>query len=203
MDFKRALKQLKAMEENSTEMRLAAESWGSDYEILISTILSARTRDEVTIPVAEKLFKHYPNAKKLANAEINEIKDLIHPINFYKNKAKNIINCSKTLVENFSSKVPRNFDDLISLPGVGRKTANVFLAEMGGDNIGVDTHLNYVSNYLGWTRYKDPKKIEIDLKKLFPKKYWSKLNVIAVRFGKTYTSKRKKDEILEKIRSIK
>ncbi len=86
---------------------------------------------------------------------------------------------------------------------MGRKTANVFLAELGNSNIGVDTHLNYLSRYLGWTKNNDQKKIEKDLKNLFPKNYWKNLNQISVRFGKNYTSKKKKDEILDIIKDIK
>ena len=184
-------------------MRLAAEDWKNDYEILISTILSARTRDETTIPVAEKLFEKYKNPQKLAKGKIKNISKIIRPVNFYKTKAKNIIKCSQYLVKNFKGKVPHDFEALLSLPGVGRKTANVFLAENGESAIGVDTHLSYISQKLGWTKNRHPHEIEKDLKNLFPKKLWKHLNSITVRFGKTYTSKKQKDEILWKIKRIK
>jgi len=202
MDKKKALKQLRILEKKSSDMRLAAESWNNDFEILISTILSARTRDEVTIPTAEKLFKIYPNSKSLAKAKLSSVKKIIKPINFYNNKSKNIIACAKALNENYSGKIPMNIDELIKLPGVGRKTANVFLSELNHDALGVDTHVSYISQKLGWTKNKNPYKIEEDLKKLFPKKYWSKVNSILVRFGKTHTSRRKKDKILERIKRI-
>ncbi|PIO08586.1 endonuclease III [Candidatus Pacearchaeota archaeon CG10_big_fil_rev_8_21_14_0_10_34_12] len=196
------IRQLHALKKDSFNMRLAAESWISDFQILISTILSARTRDEVTIPVAKALFKKYHNAKSLAQVRINDIEKIIKPINFYKTKAKNIINCSKQLVDNYNGKIPHDFEKLVTLRGVGRKTANVFLSEVGKDAIGVDTHLSYVSRKLNWSKNTNPHKIEKDLQKLFPKKYWKKLNSIVVRFGKTHTSRKKKDKLLEEIRRV-
>ena len=196
---KRALKQLKLLKKYSSKMRLAAEKWKSPWQVLMSIILSAMTRDEVTISIAEKLFERYPSLKKLSDANLLDIEKIIKPVNFYKNKSKNIINCSKILVKKYNKNLPKEIDELIQLPGVGPKTANVFISEMNGDAIGVDTHVSYISRKLGWTKNKKPKEIEDDLKKLFPKKYWSKINRTLVRFGKTYTSRREKDEILEKI----
>lgn len=201
--MKKILKQLKELEKRSSKMRLAAESWNKDWQTLISTIMSARTRDEKTIPVANKLFKKYNTLNKLAKANLKDVKKIIKPVNFYKTKAKNIINCAKYLVSNYNSKVPHEFDELLTLSGVGRKTANVFLAEYGKDRIAVDTHLSYISQELGWAKNKDPHKIEKDLEKLFPKKYWNKINGILVRFGKTYTSRKKKDEVLNEIKRIR
>jgi len=203
MNPKTAIKQLKLLTENIKEMRLAAEEWKSDFEILISTILSARTRDEMTIPVAEKLFKIYPTPKKLANAPINKVKLIIKPINFYKNKSKYIIACAKELLEQHGGKVPHDFDKLIELSGVGRKTANVFLAEHGKHAIPVDTHVFYISRKLGWAKDKNPHKVEQELRQLFPKEYWNQINSTLVRFGKTYTSRKQKDKILNEIRKIK
>lgn len=198
----KAIKQLKELRRLSAPMRLAAEKWDEPWKILISTILSARTRDEKTIPIANKLFDKYTSIEKLANANLKDVGKIIRPINFYKTKSRNIINCSKILIKTYKKKIPHKFNELIKLPGVGRKTANVFLSEVGKDAIGVDTHVSYISRKLGWTKSKDPKKIEEDLKRLFPKKYWKKINSILVRFGKTYTSKRKKDELLRKIRNM-
>ncbi|MDZ4226595.1 MAG: DNA lyase, partial [Candidatus Pacearchaeota archaeon] len=118
MVLEQAIKQLKALKKYSKGMRLAAESWASDFQILISTILSARTRDEVTIPVAEKLFRKYHNVQKLANAKLTDVQKAIKPINFYKNKSKNIINCAKAIVRNHDGKVSHDFDELLKLPGV-------------------------------------------------------------------------------------
>ncbi len=203
MNQKIALKQLNFMKKNSSKMRLAAEKWRSEWQILISTILSARTRDEKTIPVSEELFEKYSTIKKLSNSKIREIEKIIRPVNFYRNKSKNIINCSKEIVKNYNGKVPNKIEELIKLPGVGRKTANVFLSEIGGSGIGVDTHVSYISQKLGWTKNKKPEKIEEDLKKLFSKKHWNKVNSTLVRFGKTYTSKKEKDRLLKEVKKIK
>jgi len=197
----KALKQLEELKKLSSHMRLAAEGWKEPWQTLITTILSARTRDEKTIPIANELFKRYPATKDLANAKLKEVQKIIRPINFYKTKSKNIVNCAKILAEKYD-KPPIDFDKLLELPGVGRKTANVFLSEMGKDTIGVDTHLAYISRKLGWTGHSDPKKIEDDLKGLFPKRYWKKINPILVRFGKTHISRKRKDEILEKIKKL-
>ena len=201
MNSKKALKQLKLIEKNQKKMRLAAQEWKSPFQILISTILSARTRDETTIPAAEKLFKKYPTAKKLSTAKTLDIQKIIKPVNFYRNKAKNIVECSKQIVE--LRKIPLEIDELVKLRGVGRKTANVFLSEIGKDGIGVDTHVAYISQKLEWTKNKNPHKIEIDLKELFPKKSWNRINETLVRFGKTHTSRKNKNELLEEIKKIR
>lgn len=203
MNLKTALKQLKSLSKRGSEMRLAAESWKSPFETLISTIMSARTRDEVTIPAAEKLFKKYNTSKKLGNSKISEIQKIIRPVNFYKNKTKNIIACANAIDKDHKGKVPLKIDELVKLPGVGRKTANVFLSEVGDYAIGVDTHVSYISQKLGWTENKNPHKIEEDLKRLFPKRYWSDINENLVRFGKTHTSRKEKDKILDEIRRMK
>ncbi|MBI1978825.1 MAG: endonuclease III [Candidatus Aenigmarchaeota archaeon] len=197
---KRILKQLKELERLSSNMRLAAEKWSNPWQTLISTILSARTRDEITIPIANKLFEKYPTVKSLAKGKVKNIQKIIRPINFYKTKSKNIIKCAKILAKKYNGNPPHDFERLLELPGVGRKTANVFLSEMGKDTIGIDTHVSYLSQKLSWTKNKNPEKIEEDLKRLFPKYYWKKINPILVRFGKTYTSRRKKDEILKRLK---
>ena len=196
------LKQLRELEKRSSSMRLAAESWNEEWQTLISTIMSARTRDEMTIPVASELFKKYNTLRKLANANLKDVKKTIKPVNFYKTKSKNIVNCSKILVKNYNSKVPHNFDELIKLPGVGRKTANVFLAEYGKYALPVDTHVFQLARKLGWAKGNHPHKVEEELKNLFPRKYWNKINEILVRFGKTYTSRKEKDKILNEIRRM-
>ena len=203
MDSKRAIKQLLEIKKYGKAMRLAAEEWGTEWQTLIAIILSARTRDEVTIEVCKKLFGEYGSLKGLAHARAEGVSKVIKPVNFYKNKTRNIINCAKMLLEKFEGKVPHDIDKLVELPGVGRKTANVFLAEEGYDNVGVDTHLAYCSRKLGWTKNVHPHKIEQDLMTLFPKKYWNSLNPILVHFGKTFTSRRKKDELLEQVRKIR
>lgn len=196
----KALKQLNELKKDVKPMRLAAQKWKNDFQTLISIILSARTKDETTIPVCEKLFKKYPTPKKFSKLNRREIKKLIYSVNFNNNKSRMIFNCTKEILKRFGGKVPKKFEELITLPGVGRKTANVFLAEYGEENIGVDTHVNYISNYLGWTNSKNPKKIEEHLKELFPRKKWKEINETLVKFGKSHTSKREKNRLLDKIK---
>jgi len=194
---KDALRILVQLKKHSSKLRLAAEGWEKPWKCLISTMLSARTRDEVTIMVCYSLFKRYTSLKALANANLKDVKKIVKPVNFYKTKAKNVIECAKALVKKHDGKVPIDFEDLIELPGVGRKTANVFLSEFGHAAIGIDTHVFQLSHKLGWTREKKPEKIENDLKKLFPKELWKDVNPILVRFGRSYRGK-KQDEILKK-----
>lgn len=198
----KVVEQLKELKKLSSPMRLAAEEWSKTWQTLIATILSARTRDEKTIPIANELFKIYPTVKDLARARLKDIQKIIRPINFYKTKSKNITNCARILVEKYNGEPPVDFNELIKLPGVGRKTANVFLSEMGKDAVATDTHVLYISKKLNWTKNDKPKNVETDLKKLFPKEYWKKINPILVRFGKTYTSRKRKDELLEKIKKL-
>jgi len=198
-DLKMLLKQLKLLEKCSTIMPLAAENWKTPFQTLIAIILSARTRDETTIRICKTLFLKYPNAQSLANANVDAVEQIIRPVNYYKTKSRNIISCSKQIIENYNGEVPRKEEELLTLSGVGRKTTNVFLSEMGKDAIGVDTHVSYISQGLGWTKNKNPHKIEEDLKKLFPKNHWRKVNPIVVRFGKSHISRKEKDKLLKEI----
>lgn len=202
MDQKIALKQLEELRKRTGEpMRLAAEGWESEWQTLLAIIMSARTRDETTLIVGEKLFEKYKTVSSLAGAKESEVAKIIRPINFYKNKTKNIIACTRELVKRFRGVPPQDINELVTLPGVGRKTANVFLVEYGASAIGVDTHVSYISQKLGWTMHQNPAKIEKDLEALFPQKWWRIVNQTCVRFGKSHTSRREKDELLEEIKS--
>ncbi len=196
-----AVKELNLLRKDTKDMRLAAEEWKSPWQTLIAIILSARTRDEKTIQIARILFNKYPTAKTLADANIEDVKKIIRPVNYYNNKSRNIINCSKKIFEEHNNKVPEKEIELLKLPGVGRKTANVFLSERGEDAIGVDTHVSYISQKFGWTENSNPEKIEHDLKNLFPRKYWRTLNSTLVRFGKSHISKRNQDILIEEIKN--
>lgn len=196
----KALKQLKEIEKLASEIRLAADGWDEDWKTLIATLMSARTTDKVTIPIAERLFGKYGSIEKLSKASVEDIEKIIRGVNFYKTKAKNVSNLSKILVKDFNGRVPHEFDKLVELPGVGRKTANVFLAEKGHETIGVDTHVNWISKKMRWTIHDKQDKVEEDLKRIFPERYWGKINWILVRFGQTYPNRKKKEEILNKIK---
>jgi len=200
--IKRAIRQLKALEGHGKLLRLAAE-WRAPWQSLISTILSARTRDDKTIEVSNVLYRKYKNLRELSHANLKDVEGIIRGVNYYRTKAKHIIVCAKMIVSQYNSKIPHDFLKLVELPGVGRKTANVFLAHQGHASIGVDTHLSYVSQYLNWSKNNKPERIEQDLQKLFPKKYWRTVNYIVVRFGQSYRSKKEKNALLERIKSIR
>lgn len=200
MDSQKAIRQLKALKNivKGKEPRLAAEQ-SSKWKILISTILASQSRDTLTNKISEILYKKYKSPKALANAPLSKIKEIIRPINYYKTKAKHI----KSTAQIISKKgIPSTVEELIELPGVGRKVANVYLAEAyNAPAIGVDTHVKRLAQKLGWTKNKDPHKIEKDLERLFPKRYWNSINYIVVSFGQTYgRSRKKEDEILKKIK---
>lgn len=197
---KRAIKHFKEIEKMAHDLRLAADGWNEDWKTLIATLMSARTADALTIPVANKLFDKYNTIEKLSHASIKDIENLIRSVNFYRNKSRFIFQLSKILVKDYDSKVPHDFNKLVELPGVGRKTANVFLAEKGHGTIGVDTHVAWISKQMGWTDSEKQEVVESDLKELFPKQYWGKLNWVLVRFGQTYKSRAKKIKILNKIK---
>jgi endonuclease-3 len=203
MNRKKVLIQFEKINELKGDMRLAAEKWSTKYQTLISTILSARSLDETTIEVCKKMFEKYPDAESFSKLKERDIRNLIKKINFYKNKSRNILNCSRILCEKYNGNPPMNYEKLIELPGVGRKTANVFLSEYGEDTIGVDTHVSYISQYLEWTKSKKPEIIEKDLKRLFPKEYWANLNSVLVKFGKKYRSKNEKNLLLDQLKTFK
>lgn len=200
MDKEIAIKELSLLKKHMKNMRLAAEEWKSPWQTLIAIILSARTRDEKTIQVAKRLFDKYPTARDLANANIEDVKKIIRSINYYNNKSEHIIHCSKIIVEKYHNIVPHDENELLKLSGVGRKTMNVFLSEMGKDAIGVDTHVAYISQKFNWTTNSNPEKIEHDLKELFPRRYWRNLNSTLVRFGKSHISKNSQNKLIDEIR---
>ena len=200
MDSKKAIRQLKFLESMTAgkEIRLAAE-WKEKWKVLISTILSSQTKDTTTIRISNILYKKYSTPRKLADARLNDIKKIIKPINFYKTKAKNIHETAKIISK---KGIPKTFEGLIELPGVGRKVANVYLVEAhNAPAIGVDTHLSFVSQFLNWTKNKNPHKIEKDLERLFPKSYWNSINYVVVRFGRSY-SKNKQIKTLNKLKRL-
>lgn len=156
------------------------------FKVLISTILSARAKDEVTEVISEELFRKYPTAEKLAKANRKDVIKIIRRIGFFNNKSKNVINAAKMLVSDFDSRVPKNLDDLVKLPGVGRKVANcVLVYAFGMDAIPVDTHVHEIANRLGWVRTKTPEQTEEKLMKIIPRKHWQIVNDTFVAHGKT------------------
>ncbi|HYD03720.1 MAG TPA: endonuclease III [Alphaproteobacteria bacterium] len=165
--------------------RLAGEGWKEHWQTLISTIMSAQTRDEVTIPIAEALFAKYPTLEKLSKAKQSDVLKIIRSLNYSPTKAKHIILAAKYLKDNHDGKVPCSIEELILIPGVGRKTANLVITECHAmDGICVDTHVHRISNVLGIVNTKTPYETELELMKVAPKEYWSKINRIFVLWGK-------------------
>ena len=192
--FKKAEKKYK-----KSAKRLAAEDWGHDWQVLITTILSAQSRDETTIPIAEALFKKYPTVKKLANAKYNDVLKILKSMNYNRTKTKNIIAAAKNIVKDFNGKIPSDIDKLLTLPGVGRKTANLVITEVHNKHgICVDTHVHRLSNVLGLVKTKTPHQTEEELMKVVPKRLWMKVNRIFVLWGKEVPGRDKK-RLLKKL----
>ncbi|WP_214044500.1 endonuclease III [Methanomethylovorans sp.] len=154
------------------------------FYVLISTVLSQRTRDDITIPATEKLFKVYGSAAAMAGADPEDIEELIKDVGFYRVKSRRIIEISSILLEEYGGKVPDNIEDLLKLPGVGRKTANCVLTyAFHKDVIAVDTHVHRISNRLGLVTTHTPEETEVGLERVVPKELWQYVNELLVRFG--------------------
>jgi len=163
-------------------------------QLLIATILSAQCTDARVNLVTPDLFAKYKTVKDFANARQVELEKLIKSTGFYKNKSKSIIGCCKGLVEKHKGKVPPSLDELVELPGIGRKTANVVLGECFDiPGVVVDTHVKRLSNRLGLTKNSDPVKIEFDLMEILPKKDWSLFSLLLIFHGRRICKSRKPD----------
>lgn len=155
------------------------------FQILVATILSARTKDELTEKISLDLFKSVKEPKDLLKFGERELARKIYPVGFYRNKAKNLIELAKILEKEFDGKVPDKEEDLLNLPGVGRKTANIILSFVfNKPAIAVDTHVHRISNRLGLVSTKTPEETEVELRKILPKYMWKDVNKYLVPFGK-------------------
>lgn len=155
------------------------------WQLLIAVILSAQCTDARVNIVTKDLFRKYDTLEKFANANLEELEQDIKPTGFYHNKAKNIIACAKRLVYEFGGEVPSSLEDLTSLAGVGRKTANVIRGNIYNEpSIVVDTHVKRISRRLGFTKETDPEKIEYELMKVLPKEHWILYNIQIISFGR-------------------
>lgn len=169
----RANRILDTLDATMPTVRVELDS-SNPLELLVATILSAQCTDDRVNQVTPRLFAKYRTAADYAKAVPEELETFIRSTGFYKSKAKHLIGCGKVLQERFGGKVPGRMEDLTSLPGVGRKTANVILGSyFGQPAIVVDTHVKRVSNRLGFTTSQDPDRIELDLQKLFPEAKWT------------------------------
>lgn len=154
-------------------------------QLLIATILSAQCTDAGVNIVTETLFRKYPDMQAFADADLAELEQDIKPTGFYRNKAKNIIGCAKKLMEEYGGEVPNDLEALTSLPGVGRKTANVIRGNIYHEpSVVVDTHVKRISRRLGLTKEEDSEKIEFELMKVLPKDHWILYNIQIITFGR-------------------
>ncbi len=166
-------------------------NYQTPWQLLIATILSAQCTDARVNIVTEDLFKKYDTLEKFASADQKELEKDIHSTGFYHNKAKNIIACTKALVETYDGEVPNDLEALTSLAGVGRKTANVIRGNIFHEpSVVVDTHVKRISKRLGLTKEDDPVKVEFDLMKKLPKDHWILWNIHIITFGRTICTAR-------------
>lgn len=173
--------------------RLAADGWPEAWQTVIVTIMSAQSRDETTIPIAEGLFKKFPTLEALANASYQDILKALRSLNYNKTKARHVSETAKKLHREHKGIVPDSIDVLLTLPGVGRKTANLVVSEVyGKDGICVDTHVHRLSNVLGLVKTKTPHETELALQKIAPREHWGKINRLFVLWGKKVPGRDKK-----------
>ncbi len=189
----RVVEVLKVLDELYPNAECSLE-YDNPLQLLISTQLAAQCTDARVNMVAKDLYKKYRTAEDFANADLSELEQDIRSTGFYRNKAKNIIACCKQLVEKYDGKIPDNMEELLQLPGVGRKTANLVLYEIYGiQGVVVDTHAKRLSNHIGLTKNEDPEKIEYDLQKIVPKDRWADFCHRLVFHGREVCNARKPD----------
>ncbi|HBG61987.1 MAG: endonuclease III [Omnitrophica WOR_2 bacterium GWF2_38_59] len=169
---------------NEPSVTMVGKKWNSPFLVLISCLLSLRTKDEVTLPASERLFELAKTPKELLALDTKLIEKTIFPVGFYKRKAAGIKDVSKTIIEDFDGEVPDNLDELLTLKGVGRKTANLVLTE-GYKKLGicVDTHVHRISNRFGYVKTVSPNDTEQVLRKKLDKKHWIEYNALLVVWG--------------------
>lgn len=185
MTRKNVKKVLELLDEHYTTEYKCYLNHDNAWQLLIATILSAQCTDARVNIVTKDLFVKYPNLESFANADLSMLEQDIKPTGFYHNKAKNIILCAKKLVDEFDGEVPKTIEELTSLAGVGRKTANVIRGNIYREpSIVVDTHVKRISRKLGFTKEEDPEKIEYDLMKVLPKDHWILFNIQIITHGR-------------------
>ena len=162
------------------------------FQLLVATVLSAQCTDKRVNQTTPALFKKYPNSQKMAKADLRDIQKLVKSTGFFRAKAKNIKGLSNIIVEQFNGNVPSNLEDLVTLPGVGRKTANVVLGHAFGiPGITVDTHFGRLSRRFGWSKQNNPVKVEFEVGELIPEKEWTNLSQRMIWHGRRVCHSRK------------
>jgi len=188
----RVLKLIDLLEKEHSDAKTAL-NYTNPLELLVATILSAQCTDRRVNTVTEALFKKYRKVEDYANADPEELEEDIRSTGFYRNKAKNIKKCCRILVDKFDSQVPKTMEELLSLPGVARKTANIILSNAYDviEGIAVDTHVRRLARRLGLTQHENPNKIEDDLMKIVPKNYWKRITDLLIFHGRRICVARK------------
>lgn len=189
---KRAQKIIKKLKQLFPNAKMVL-NYGNNWELLVAVVLSAQCTDKMVNKVTEKLFKKYKTLNDYVRANRREFERDIKSTGFYRNKAKNILAAAKMVKEKFGGKLPRTMEEILTIPGVARKTANVVLGNAYGvvEGIAVDTHVRRLSIKLGLTNHNDPNKIEQDLMKLLPKKEWFRFTYLMIEYGRAVCSARK------------
>lgn len=188
---KRTREILEILDEQYGREYICYLNYNTPWQLLIATMLSAQCTDARVNIVTKDLFEKYDTLEKFAYADLKELEQDIKPTGFYHNKANNIIACTKALVEQFHGEVPSSLEELTSLAGVGRKTANVIRGNIFHEpSVVVDTHVKRISRRLGLTRNEDPEKVEMDLMKELPKDHWILYNIQIITFGRSICTAR-------------
>jgi len=188
----RAQKIIELLEKEHKDAEIALH-YANPLELLVATILSAQATDEQINKITPSLFKRYRKAEDYANVDIKELEQDIKSSGFYHNKARNIKNCCKMLVDKYNSKVPKTMEELLELPGVARKTANIVLTNAYGivAGVAVDTHVRRLAQRLGLTENDDPNKIEADLMNIVPKEKWMRITDLLIFHGRRVCTAKK------------
>ncbi|UCE17026.1 MAG: endonuclease III [Candidatus Bathyarchaeota archaeon] len=188
----RVLKIIELLEKEHPDTKIALK-YTKPLELLVATILSAQCTDRRVNIVTKTLFKKYRKAEDYANADLEELEEDIRPTGFYRNKARNIKKCCQIIVEKSNSQVPKTMVEILELPGVARKTANIVLSNAYGviEGIAVDTHVRRLARRLGLSEHENPNKIEKDLMKIVPKTHWKRITDLLIFHGRRICVARK------------
>lgn len=182
--MRRLAKAIQGYDEPAVE-KIADDQKDDPFQVLIATMLSAQTRDEVTHAAATRLFRVARSARTMAKLPVADIERLIYPVSFYRHKAVHVKHTCELILTRFGGQVPSTMEELLTLPGVGRKTANLvlILAHRSGENICVDTHVHRISNRLGWVQTRTPEETEQALYQVAERKWWPLINLYQVTWG--------------------
>jgi endonuclease-3 len=175
---------IRSLQEPAVE-KIAEETQEDPFQVLIATMLSAQTKDAVTAAASERLFKVASTPKAMAALPVSRIEKLIYPVSFYRNKARHVKQACRQILDSFGGEVPDTMEELLTLQGVGRKTANLvlILSHASRNNICVDTHVHRISNRLGWVKTRTPEQTEHALYEVVPRKWWPDVNLYLVTWG--------------------